>query len=441
MSRSAIAAVAAVMVLASCGENPASTYDILVTEPHSGQTWRSWQGGFTVEWVPAGGDSVSISLCSPQEIVGELAASTENDGFFYYEDCLPWGGESGGGYRILVSTQGGKYGYSDEFIIDNDIDVLSPSEGDTWYRCGGDHLIEWTPSTSLKVWLDLFLNGEKVLHIAYVTQGEGSYLWEDSIPLSVVPGEDYRIRISDMNGYHGDSQSFCIEESVPGPAGIEFALMPAGEFDMGAPLNEEGSTDHERPVHRVSIDYSFQISVTEITQEQWTAVMGSNPSHFQGPGNPVENVSWDDCQDFVQELNLMDPEWTYRLPSEAEWEYSCRAGTHSRFYWGMDMDGSCCWFSGNSQGTTQETGSTVPNIWGLRDMSGNVLEWCQDNWHEDYEGAPSDGSAWTGGVPEYRVVRGGCWGFGPDLCRSAFRFRYDYWCTSDYLGLRVVRTR
>jgi formylglycine-generating enzyme required for sulfatase activity len=170
--------------------------------------------------------------------------------------------------------------------------------------------------------------------------------------------------------------------------------------------------------------------------------MGNNPSYFKNnPQNPVEKVSWDDAQAFCQKLSQITGK-TYRLPTEAEWEYACRAGTTTRYYFGDNDNqlGDYAWYNGNSNNTTHPVGQKKPNGWGIYDMSGNVWEWCEDDWHDSYAGAPDDGSAWLTNDNDYRMLRGGSWGDIPDLCRSAFRFSIYYRRVNRYddLGFRVV---
>jgi formylglycine-generating enzyme required for sulfatase activity len=222
--------------------------------------------------------------------------------------------------------------------------------------------------------------------------------------------------------------------------GMTFALIPAGAFTMGSPANEEGRDDDESPQHRVTLN-SFYIMTTEVTQSQWQAVMGSNPSYFKGDNLPVEQVSWNDVQEFIKKLNQRDPGKGYRLPSEAEWEYSCRAGTTTRFYTGnAEADlARAGWYDGNSGSKTHAVGQKTPNAWDLYDMHGNVWEWCQDWYHDSYNGAPVDGRAWETPSETFRVLRGGSWGINVRICRSSFRFRYEPDNRNDYFfGFRVA---
>ena len=199
----------------------------------------------------------------------------------------------------------------------------------------------------------------------------------------------------------------------------EMVVIPAGSFVMGSERNAD-----ENPPHTVYIR-SFLMGRTEVTQKQWLDVMGSNPSRFSGcgPECPVESVSWDDVQQFIAKLNQKTGQ-KYRLPSEAEWEYAARAGTTTHWSFGNNESklGDYAWYSANSGRQTQEVGQKLPNTFGLYDMHGNVWEWTQDCWHQNYTGAPTDGSAWTTGCSgNYRVLRGGSWYIIPANLRSAFR--------------------
>jgi formylglycine-generating enzyme required for sulfatase activity len=229
--------------------------------------------------------------------------------------------------------------------------------------------------------------------------------------------------------------------------GMDFVLIPAGEFDMGSPPDEEGRYSDEGPVHHVTIENPFYIDKYEVTQEQWRAIMGDNPSWFTGDDNlPVEQVSWDDVQDFISKLNDKEGTTKYRLPSEAEWEYACRAGTRTRYSFGDDESelGDYAWYFSNSDWQTHPVGQKKPNPWGLYDMHGNVWEWVQDCVNVSYDGAPADGSAWVVACTydgAYRVVRGGCCISSAGSCRSADRYHGDqgYRYTNLGFGFRLVK--
>ena len=241
-------------------------------------------------------------------------------------------------------------------------------------------------------------------------------------------------------------------------AGIEFVWIPAGSFMMGS---ENGDAD-EKPIHRVTLSAGFYMGKYEVTQAQWQAVMDTNPSNFKGDNLPVDTVSWDDAIAFVARLNGQNEGYTYRLPTEAEWEYAARAGTTGDYAGDLD---AMAWYGNNSGrtglnaaeiartdlqnyykritdngGQPHPAGSKLPNAFGLFDMHGNVWEWVQDWYHDSYAGAPTDGSAWlSGGAQKYRVLRGGSWVGHAGFCRSAFRG----WPTPGLrdlgnVGLRVV---
>ena len=223
----------------------------------------------------------------------------------------------------------------------------------------------------------------------------------------------------------------------------EMVVIPAGSFEMGS--NESAD---ERPVHRVNVP-SFLIGKTEVTQGQWKAVMGSNPSRFSQCGDdcPVEQVSWNDAQDFARLLSQKTGK-QYRLPSEAEWEYAARAGSNAKWSFG-DSEwqlGDYAWYVLNSQGKTQRVAQKKPNAFGLYDIHGNVWEWVQDCWHDNYTGAPVDASAWTTGCKNFRMLRGGSWFVGlpsllrASILRSAFRLRVfpDHRSNDD--GFRLARS-
>jgi formylglycine-generating enzyme required for sulfatase activity len=226
---------------------------------------------------------------------------------------------------------------------------------------------------------------------------------------------------------------------IPGAsASIEMVLVPAGSFSMGS---EKGGDD-EKPVHKVTISKPFYIGACEVTQAQWEAVMGSNPSGFKGAANPVESVSWNECQEFIRKLNEKVPGGGFRLPTEAEWEYVCRAGSTTEYCNGDGEEwlGEYAWYDANSGATTHPVGQKKPNGWGVYDMHGNVWEWCQDTGHDSYDGAPSNGSAWESPAGSLRVIRGGGWGLNAQNCRSSFRYIIipDY--TLNFIGFRVSRT-
>ena len=223
--------------------------------------------------------------------------------------------------------------------------------------------------------------------------------------------------------------------------GVQFVKIPPGEFMMGSPANESGRHNDEGPQHRVSISRGFYMGIHELTQAQYEQVMGRNPAHFKGGNNPVERVSWNDAVEFCKRLSHKEGV-IYRLPTDAEWEYACRAGTTTRFSFGdSDSDiGEYAWYLGNSGMRTHPVGEKKPNAWGLYDMHGNVGEWCAD-WYDSAYYRKSPGADPPG--PQSgsgRVDRGGCLLASASDCRSAERGWDLPGASSGNLGFRLART-
>lgn len=233
-------------------------------------------------------------------------------------------------------------------------------------------------------------------------------------------------------------------------AGIDFVWCVPGSFMMGASTDDPDGANDEFPQHQVTFAQGFWISKYPVTQGQWKKVMGTNPSTFQGGGlgntdnRPVEHVTWDDAQSFIAALNAANPNLGFRLPSEAEWEYACRAGTTSRFYWGDDPGNvqvsNYAWYEDNSGNHTHDVGTRLPNLWSIFDMSGHVYEWVQDSW-SDYSVTPTDGSAYDepDGPDTARMMRGGSFANQPFRCRSSARAVWLQNSTGDNLGFRLAK--
>lgn len=211
-----------------------------------------------------------------------------------------------------------------------------------------------------------------------------------------------------------------------------------GRFLMGSPETEEGRVDDEGPQHEVRLTRGFWLGETPVTQALWGRVMRVNPSRFKGPDHPVESVSWEDCQQFCTQLEALVPGLCVRLPSEAEWEYACRAGTTGPTYAGAGQQvlETIAWWAHNSQRRTHPVRQKQPNAWGLYDMLGNVFEWCCDSLRT-YGWEPAvDPVGSIDGVR--RVNRGGSWTVHTGLVRAASRFTYLSGHGHDHLGLRLV---
>jgi formylglycine-generating enzyme required for sulfatase activity len=265
------------------------------------------------------------------------------------------------------------------------------------------------------------------------------------------------------------SQGFCEPLGAEADAAPSLTMLwiPPGRFWMGSPEEEPERRGNEGPQHLVQLQ-GFFLAQTPITQAQWREVaswkpakgerawtqkLDPNPSHFKGDLRPVEQVSWEDAMKFCRRLSQRTGR-RYTLPSEAQWEYACRAGTTTPFYCGVTIstklanyDGSEVYGYGEKGEYRQQTmdvASFPANPWGLHDMHGNVWEWCADQWHGNYEGAPKDGSAWIDEEAKEnenpvreRLLRGGSWNFPPGLCRSAYRLNDPQGNRGSLIGLRV----
>jgi formylglycine-generating enzyme required for sulfatase activity len=228
----------------------------------------------------------------------------------------------------------------------------------------------------------------------------------------------------------------ALEPTFTNSIGMEFVLIPAGTFMMGSPDSDTDASHHEKPAHRVTISQPFYLGKYLVTQGQWEAVMGNNPSQFESnPNSPVETVSWDDVQTFLHTLNEQKEVGNYCLPTEAQWEYACRAGTETTRY--HAHINAIAWYEGNSNGHPWPVGQKLPNAWELYDMLGNVWEWCHDGWR-DYTAdvavdpmGPTDAGA-------SRVVRGGSLNYVARAVRAAYRRSLQPSYRDSHLGFRCA---
>ncbi|MCK4747129.1 MAG: formylglycine-generating enzyme family protein, partial [Bacteroidales bacterium] len=243
---------------------------------------------------------------------------------------------------------------------------------------------------------------------------------------------------------------------LPGNVPLQMVRILPGSFQMGTADSEADFEPDEAPLHSVNIDYEFYMGLTEISQEQWLALMGKWPGKDPeekfglGPDYPAYFVSWYDCQQFAHALNehILNTDQdsaTFRLPSEAEWEFSCRAGTNTRYFFGEGEEKAdeYFWYESNSEpGGSRPVAKKKPNPWGLYDIGGNVWEWCEDYYHPNYEGAPDDGSAWLDPKHQYVAVRSGDMGLSAAKCRCANRNDHrKAGDRSEDIGFRLVMTK
>jgi len=328
-------------------------------------------------------------------------------------------------------------------------------------ECWRDGMDQWQPIGKVAEWTDAFPPARKTPAVRPPARKPAVRLPDFLEPVA----DAQYARLGGLNAGSEAAQKrqmALVEKGYPLEAvmketGVVFRLVPPGEFQMGASPGDSAAFDDEKPPHKVTIPSPLYVAKFPVTQQEWQAVMGQNPSHFQTgmvkekggffkqekkleadtKHHPVESVSWEDCQGYLNRVHdRLDLEFgkAIRLPTEAEWEYACRAGTTDSRYGNLDAIG---WFDGNSGSMTHPVDQKRPNAWGLHDMIGNVWEWCEDTWHGGYKNAPSDGSAWTGGDTS-RVVRGGCWGKYPRVCRSSRRNRRGPVGRDYDLGFRVV---
>jgi len=235
------------------------------------------------------------------------------------------------------------------------------------------------------------------------------------------------------------SRPQILTETLPGGIKLELIKIPAGSFIMGA--NED---DNEKPPHKVTLK-EFYLGKYPVTQEQYQAVMGNNPSRFKdNPKNPVEQVSWNDAKEFCRKLKQITGE-DFRLTAEAEWEYACRAGSQTSYYFGDDESqlGEYAWYSPNSDSKTHPVGQKKPNNWGLYDMSGNVWEWCEDSWHDSYANKPENikdngNIIWLDSNNSSHILRGGSWNDNSRDCRSAYRYWFLAELRINFFGFRLA---
>ncbi len=302
---------------------------------------------------------------------------------------------------------------------------------------------------------------DSLLYSTGAVQGRGAKLWKllaEALGKKVTKTNLNSVLRAELRINRRQQRAWRFSEDLGDGVQLEMVAIPEGSFNMGSPEDEEERSPREEPVHRVNVP-SFFMGKYPVTQAQWRVVasfpqvnreLTPNPSHFKGDNRPVESVRWYDAVEFCQRLS-QHTHRTYRLPTEAEWEYAARAGTTTPFHFGETITAELANYRATqtygdgakgeySKETTPVDYFGIANAFGLCDMHGNVWEWCLDHWHENYEGAPDDGSAWlTDDESANRLLRGGSWGDYPRYCRSASR-DYNYPGNVNFfiVGFRVV---
>lgn len=325
-------------------------------------------------------------------------------------------------------------------------------------------IIKYTPSSATVLVDNKMVRGNKgIVRItlpvgqhSYIVASDGYESEEGTVKLKASAPSNLQIQLSkeavaavptinevaqQVSSSSSSSVSFggnTISIPVKNGINIEMVKVEAGTFMMGATSEMQDPYDDEKPVHQVTLTNDYYMGKYEVTQALWKAVMGSNPSAFEGDDLPVEWVSWDDCQEFISKLNSMTGR-KFRLPTEAEWEYAARGGKKSRGYQysGSSNISDVAWYQENSAKKTHPVGTKQANELGIYDMTGNVWEWCQD-WHGSYVSLPQTNPTGANSGSK-RVVRGGAWGFMERLCRSSYRYNdADPDERHYYSGLRLV---
>jgi eukaryotic-like serine/threonine-protein kinase len=319
-------------------------------------------------------------------------------------------------------------------------------------------ILSKTPNTN-NVTMNL---GEQKTFSVNVFPSKATYSWTlNGLPISntgksyvyTALGGNHTLIVKAKHALGTDTQTWNITTPLSEPITEllnSMVSIPAGSFMMGSDDNSYDFAQYTTPVHQVTLQ-TFDIGKYEVTQAQFLAVMGTNPSYFQGTGypdsanRPVESVTWYEAHQFCAVLSTITSR-LFTLPSEAQWEYACRAGTTTLYSWGdsESLIGDYAWWWLNSDGTggpygTHPVGTRLPNAWGLYDMHGNVWEWCLDSGHVDYNGAPTDGSAWEPEIGSYRMYRSGSWDY-IHLCSFRSAHRYGGIPDDRYndIGFRVV---
>ena len=409
---------------ADCRCNVTSEGDFTVTA--RGVCWSTGDN-------PTIDDSHTVDGGGAGSFTSNITGLTENTTYYVRAYATSSAGTVYGVTRTFVTTA-----YILPTVTTSEVTNISGTKADC--RCNVTSEGDFTVTARGVCWST---TDNPTLDDSHTVDGSGAGSFTSNIT-GLTENTKYYVRayaISSAGTAYGETKTFetfktILSLTVNGVI-FEMVYVEGGSFDMGA-TSEQGSDayDWEKPVHRVTLS-GYYIGRCEVTQELWEAVMGSNPSHFKGAQNPVESVSWNDCQNFIKKLNSLTGR-TFRLPTEAEWEYAARGGNQSLHYKysGSGNIGNVAWYYDNSGSSTHAVGTKSPNELGIYDMSGNVWEWCSD-WYGGYSaGAQTNPQGPSSG--SHRVLRGGSWDYGARRCRVSYRNSYDPGNSDIFNGLRLV---
>ena len=378
---------------------------------------------------PTVSDSHTVDGGGAGSFTSNITGLTENTTYYVRAYATCGAGTVYGATKTFVTTA-----YNLPTVTTSNVNNITS----TTAKCGGEVTEgDYTVMARGVCWNT---NGNPTVSDSHTVDGGGAGSFISNIT-GLTENTTYYVRAyatSSAGTVYGETRTFKPNLSLTvNGVSFEMVYVEGGSFDMGA-TTEQGSdaVSDEYPVHSVTLS-GYYIGKCEVTQELWEAVIGSNPSYFMGAQKPVENVNWNDCQEFVSRLNSLTG-MTFRLPTEAEWEYAARGGNQSSHYKysGSDNIHDVAWYDDNSGSSTHAVGTKSPNEFGIYDMSGNVSEWCSDRYGDYSAGAQTNPQGPSSG--SFRVLRGGSWDYDAGYCRVSCRDDDDPYYSDNFIGLRLV---